>query len=119
MKKMGKIHNFSNKILLNSKLLKKMKNKINNFRNKKKKCIITNKQIGILKITNKPKLCIITKKETRKYKIKINNVLHDVQNTSNTHKKIFNQIPSLVKLCIITKKFGIKVTNNSQRNKLK
>ena len=66
MKKMGKIHNFSNKILLNSKLLKKMKNKINNFRNKKKKCIIT-------------------KKETRKYKIKINNVLHDVKNTSNTH----------------------------------
>ena len=73
--------------------------------------------MGILKITIKPELCIIKKSE--KYKIKINNVLRDVQNTPNTHKKIFNQISSPTKLCIITKNFEIKVTNNNQQNKLK
>ena len=72
-----------------------------------------------LKNNKQTKIMYNNKKNTRKYKIKINNVLHDVQNTSNTHKKIFNQISSPIKLCIITKKFGIKVTNNSQYNKTK
>ena len=85
MKKIGKIHNFSNKILLNSKLLKKMKNKINNFRNKKKN-MYNNKQTNRnLKNNKQTKIMYNNKKETRKYKIKINNVLHDVKNTSNTH----------------------------------
>ena len=42
-----------------------------------------------------------------------------MQNTPNTHKIIFNQISSPTKLCIITKKFEIKVTNNNQQNKQK
>ena len=38
-----------------------------------------------LKNNKQTKIMYNNKKETRKYKIKINNVLHDVKNTSNTH----------------------------------